>query len=145
MGTVDKYEDMIDSRDIEERISELEAMASPCNQCGGNLPVDGAPPCEQCLGTLEQSTRDIGENDELAALLALRDEAEGYSADWKYGSTLIRDSYFEDYAQQLAEDIGAIDASAKWPMSCIDWKQAARELQMDYTSVEFDGVTYWVR
>lgn len=27
--------------------------------------------------------------------------------------------------------------------SCAE--RAARELQMDYTSVEFDGITYWVR
>ena len=29
--------------------------------------------------------------------------------------------------------------------TCIDWAQAARELRMDYTSVDFDGVTYWIR
>ena len=32
-----------------------------------------------------------------------------------------------------------------WPYSCIDWEQAAEELQQDYMSVEFDGVTYWMR
>ena len=47
---------------------------------------------------------------------------------------LIRDSYSEDYAQELAEDNGAISSSdASWPNTCVDWKQAARELQMDYT------------
>jgi hypothetical protein len=30
-------------------------------------------------------------------------------------------------------------------MSCIDWDQAARELQVDYFDVDFDGVTYWIR
>ncbi len=84
-------------------------------------------------------------DEELKALLALQEEAEGYSEDWKYGSTLIRDSYFKEYAQDLADDIGAIDRQALWPLTCIDWDQAARELQMDYTSVEFDGITYWVR
>lgn len=78
-------------------------------------------------------------------LLALQDEAEGYAADWKYGEALIRDSYFKRYAMELAEDIGAIPDDAKWPCTCIDWDKAARELQMDYTSVEFAGITYWVR
>jgi hypothetical protein len=65
--------------------------------------------------------------------------------DWHYGVTLIRDSYFIDYARQFAEDIGATGDDAQWPATCIDWNQAAAELQMDYTPVEFDGVTYWAR
>lgn len=58
---------------------------------------------------------------------------------------LIADDYFVKYAQQLAEDIGAIRQNAEWPHSCIDWKQAARELRMDYTAYELDGDTYWGR
>ena len=76
---------------------------------------------------------------------ALADEASGYAADWPHGETLIRDSYFKDYAMELADDIGAIDNNASWPLTCIDWDQAARELQMDYSAVDFDGVTYWIR
>lgn len=82
---------------------------------------------------------------ELKVLEALEDEASGYAADWRYGETLIRDSYFEDYAKELAEDIGAIKNDAVWPNTCIDWAQAARELQQDYSCVKFDGVDYWVR
>lgn len=81
---------------------------------------------------------------DLAPLLALAEEGESLE-DWEYGAQLIRDDYFTDYAQQFAEDIGAIDSEARWPAYCIDWERAARELQMDYTPVEFDGVTYWAR
>lgn len=38
----------------------------------------------------------------------------------------------EDFAMQLANDIGAIDKNASWPQSCIDWEQAAKELMYDY-------------
>jgi hypothetical protein len=83
---------------------------------------------------------------ERAALVALAEEAEGYASDWADGAAvLIRDSYFETYAQELADDIGAINSDASWPNDCIDWERAARELQMDYTAVDFDGVTYWIR
>lgn len=82
---------------------------------------------------------------ELTVLDDLAAVASDYAPDWHYGETLIRDSYFQDYAQELAEDVGAIDAAATWPNTCIDWEWAARELQMDYTAVEFDGVTYWTR
>ena len=38
----------------------------------------------------------------------------------------------EDFAQQLAEDLGCISNDNKWPNYCIDWEYAAREVMMDY-------------
>jgi len=73
------------------------------------------------------------------------EEISGYSADWEYGTTLIRDSYFKEYAQDLAEEIGAIPSDAGWPNTCIDWDQATAELQMDYSSVTLAGIDYWIR
>ena len=40
----------------------------------------------------------------------------------------------EDFAQEMADQLGAIDKNASWPMNCIDWKFAARELMYDYSS-----------
>lgn len=113
---ISAFEDVIDSRDVIARIEFL----------------DGDEELTQY------------EADELVALQKLQSEAEG-SADWADGETLIRDSYFKEYAQELAEDIGAISSEASWPYTCIDWDQATRELQMDYGSADFDGVTYWIR
>ena len=59
--------------------------------------------------------------------------------------TMISDSYFKEYAQELAEDIGTINKSNEWPNYCIDWERAAAELKMDYTSVEVDSEMYWFR
>jgi hypothetical protein len=58
---------------------------------------------------------------------------------------IIEDGEFEEYAQDLAEDIGAIGPGAPWPVRCIDWAQAASELQQDYTSTTIAGTTYWFR
>ncbi len=129
--TISNADDLIDSRDVIERIEELEEM----------LPADAS---EVMPGTGEE-LQNIRE--ELATLKALEEQASDYAPDWEYGEILIRDSYFQDYAEQLAEDIGAIDTTKNygWPLNCIDWEQAARDLQMDYTAVDFDGVTYWVR
>jgi Antirestriction protein (ArdA) len=64
---------------------------------------------------------------------------------WEFGARFIRDSYFEEYAQELADDIGAINENAGWPNNYIDWEAAARELQYDYSEVDFDGIAYWTR
>lgn len=72
-------------------------------------------------------------------------EEEIGSKEWAHGLQLIADSYFEEYARELAEDIGAISGDERWPATCIDWEKAAGELQYDYSSVEFDGETYWYR
>lgn len=121
-------DDIIDSRDVIERIEELDA----------ELPDS---PGEVMPGTSEE-LEEIRK--ELAILRDLAKEGEG-SPDWPHGEQLIRDSYFEKYAQELAEDCGALTARTEWPNNCIDWAQAARELQEDYMGVEFDGVDYWIR
>lgn len=117
-------DDVIDSRDVIEAIDDLESELAEASRIDPDW---------------DDLTR------ELATLRDLRDEAADYAEDWEYGETLIRDSYFQRYAEELADDIGAIPSDAAWPLTCIDWQQAARELQIDYTAVEFDGVTYWVR
>jgi chromosome segregation ATPase len=59
--------------------------------------------------------------------------------------TLIAESDFEDYAREMAEDIGAINRHAAWPANCIDWEQAANELKMDYSVIELESTTYYYR
>jgi hypothetical protein len=134
-------EDTIDSRDVIARIEELRSDLDSLNDDIAD--AEGADATEAAQEVLKEWEEEYVE--ELRALEALASEAEGYAADWSYGETLIRDSYFKEYAQDLADDIGAVDRDAKWPNTCIDWDQAARELLQDYTSVDFDGVTYWVR
>jgi antirestriction protein len=113
-------DDVIDSRDVRHAIEDLTALRDDAD-----------------------FTEDDAED--LAALTNLAQQGEDAAADWHYGEQLIRDSYFADYAHELADDIGAVPDNLAWPLTCIDWEQAARELRMDYTPVEFDGVTYWTR
>jgi hypothetical protein len=120
-GDVDNSENIMDSRDVIARMDDLQAI------------IDD-----------EDSDADDKSDaaDELATLQSLADEG---ITEWEDGATLIRDSYFEEYAEQLAEDIGAIGRDAGWPLDHIDWAAAADALKMDYSSFEFDGVTYWAR
>lgn len=131
---IDNYEDVLDSRDIVARVEQLQAIREP-----GPVP-DGV------LEDEDYATDQDSLFAELATLENLIRDINYYSGDdAEDGVTLIRDSYFTSYAIELAEDLGAVPEEYTWPTSCIDWEKAARELQMDYTPVEFNGVTYWVR
>jgi antirestriction protein len=85
------------------------------------------------------------------ALQSLESEMQSWGADDlrdagdSYEPTMIAERDFVEYAQELAEDIGAVPADLTWPMYCIDWERAARELRHDYTSVTFDGDDYLIR
>lgn len=135
-STVDLSADVIDVRDIIARVLELRDERDEYNEKMGSPDAwDGVPD---------------GEPEELAMLEDILSELAGYGGDeefegdW-YPVQLIAESYFQEYAQDLAEDCGMVDTNARWPMNCIDWKQAACELQMDYTYILIHGTTYWYR
>jgi hypothetical protein len=119
MADLNKFQEIIDSRDVIERLKELTEIG------------------DAHLGVEEAA--------ELAFLTLFAAEFKDYAPDYEYGEMAIRDSHFKEYAQDLAEDIGAIDPNAAWPNDCIDWDLAVRELQTDYTQIKFDNVSYWVR
>lgn len=113
------HEDLLYSGDIIERLEELENL------------VD------------ENEPLDEDENEELKILQKVDKVGRDYIPDWVYGEILISDDYFEEYAQELSEDING--TSNEWPYYCIDWKLAAEQLQQDYTEIEIDGHPYWAR
>jgi hypothetical protein len=168
-------DDVIDSRSIIERIEELtefkdaldtarealteakDALTTAQTEANDNTDDEQADALAQAFDAANDAVSDaesaVGlaevdfgddEAEELRVLEALQEEGEGYS-DWRHGATLVRDSHFEQYAREFADEIGAIPKGATWPCTCIDWTQAAEELQQDYSSVEFGDVTYWIR
>ena len=149
-------DNVIDSRDIIKRIEELQEereglvdMVAECRDAVEAIDDTGEDRgnAVQALADAEETLRlwdEEEEGQELKALSDLADEASS-SPDWTYGETLIRDSYFKEYAMELAEEIGAIGENLDWPACHIDWDAAADALKQDYTSVDFDGVDYWIR
>lgn len=125
--------DIIDSRDIEERLDELALDIERVESEVTENP-DSAELAAELFDLKE----------EYSVLDALRSEAEGY-CDWLHGATLVRYSYFKEHAMNEAESLGLVSETDRWPMTCLDWDKAADELKMDYTSVEFDGIEYWVQ
>ena len=158
MSNIHNGQDIIDSRDIIARIEELESdretlvdavtdakeTLSDAQDDTSALSPEDKEDAQQAVTDAEEALASWEDAEELKALQSLAEEAEG-CGDWPDSKALIRDSYFQEYAEQLADDIGAIDSNATWPCNCIDWERAASELQYYYTSVDYDGVTYWVR
>ncbi len=139
MVTISNTDDVIDSRDVIERIEELEGEREALVEAITDAGADFLDETQKELADWDEENKA-----ELDALKALTEEAEGYSEDWRHGATLVRDSYFEDYARELLEDIGDIPRNLPHYL-VIDWEATARNIQMDYTAVDFDGVCYWVR
>jgi len=110
---INNNQDILDSRDIIEKIEELEEI-NP-------------------------------NSDELQILKSFASEA-SETPDWEFGEPLIRYSYFKDYAMELAEDCDLLKDTNNWPLNCIDWEKASRELQCDkYFTADFGEITYFVR
>lgn len=167
MADIDNNEDIIDSRDVIKRLAELESERSdledeateareafeekvgkPYDEASAEEIDEKDANDEEAAFLAKQAAVtewDADNGDDLKALKSLDEQASGYASDWRHGASLIRDSHFQRYAEQTAEDLGLIQRKVSWPYTCIDWEKAAYELQMDYTSVDYDGVTYWIR
>jgi len=98
---------------------------------------------EEIKGLIALIMNDIGGiEEELNPIKEFADKAENYSADWNRGATLIREDYFySHYAQELCEyETGEIPSYI-----VIDWEATADNLLQDYTGIELNGVTYYIR
>ena len=162
-NNVSNTDNIIDSRDLITMHEELKAERDELVAAVSNAEEGLKEHCKNTEGEffivfrlteeLEQKVEDAkveletweSDND-WTALDEFVTEAEGYAnGDWHHGTTLIADDYFETYAREYAEDIGAIDKKAKWPNTRIDWEAAAEDLKADYSCVTWDGNDYWIR
>ena len=106
----------------------------------------GGPPSDGWSWELDGDEQEYERLVRLRELIDLMENASMDSA--KDGIFAIEDSDFEDYAQELAEEVCAdwrLIRDGRWPFSCIDWEKAADELKVDYTEFEWQGYTYWTR
>lgn len=126
MAQLDGTDDVFDSREVIERIAELESELE-------DLDAD------------DDYDEIIELRDELTALIEFRDEYDGLFGDsFKDGITFIHEDYFTDAMKELCEDIGYLpEGTPEWLV--IDWDETADNLRADYSEAEFRGSTYWAR
>lgn len=159
----DKYGD---SRDIEKIITDLEGdieiikddiqdLQDELSDLDDNLEEDASSEeieeyhkeedrINKEIESKEAKKADVEE--ELEKYTDFRDEFEGYCDNWKYGATLIREDYFTDYIKNnLIPDVygEVFENIPSWLESNIDWDGVASDFQVDYTSGEIEGITYW--
>jgi len=144
----------IDTRDLYKRQQELQGLKEAVESAREELKeAEDALADHGSQGELETAVNDaqtalddakaeFGE-DEQTELEEL-DNLESEISDWRHGEILIPENEFEDYARELADDIGGTKGG-EWPFTCIDWERAAKELAMDYTTVSYQGEDYYVR
>ena len=123
MTNLDLTDDMIDVRDIIARIEELDSIFV------SSVGPKAIPELKQLLDLMTE-LKGLGGD-------------EKWRGDW-YPITLIRDSYFKEYTQELLEDCGDLPANIPHYIA-IDWETTARNIRVDYTQVDILGSTYWTR
>lgn len=159
---VNNNEATIDSRDVIARIEELESdletvyddakeeFREQYDELVANKEIDEEEIdfdewVETKIPELDEwvKAQDSEDANELKILKAVAEEGEGYG-DWNYGATLIRESYFTKYCEELCKDIGDVPRNMPSYIE-IDWEATAENLKADYTEITFDGVTYYMR
>jgi hypothetical protein len=125
-------EDVFDSRDAEETREELQDRADAYEAWQAD--PENEKECEPL------------DEDEAELLKTLTTLADDVGSEWSHGVGFIRESYFEDYAREMADDCGYIKDAGDNPLiQCIDWKEWAELVQQDYSSAEIGGVTFYYR
>lgn len=148
----------LDTRELYERKCELEELRDAVTSAKEELEEaeetfesaeeDEADAAEKAVDDASQvvtdAEADFGD-DEKAELAELEELENDIGREFMHGTEMIPESAFEDYARQLAEYSGTYERDASWPLNCIDWEQAAKELQQDYILLSYQGADYWVR
>lgn len=90
--------------------------------------------------TVERQIVELSES--LGILMKLRESFPGTPTEWEKGTILIKDEFFENHIKQIvAEQL----TESAWLLPHIDWPEAACSRLHGYLSINFEGVTYWVK
>ena len=131
--------DYLDTRDLQERIDELENEIEELEEeLEKSVEDEDTEENELCTKRIEEWHE---ENDEeLKELNDLKDEV----PEWSYGNTLVPDEEWIDYVQELLTDCDILPKDIPWYIE-IDWEKTADNIAADYGTVDYQGKTYYYR
>ena len=137
----------LDTRDLQEQIDNLESEIEDLNEYLEDLDKDLIS-CGSDFELLtvqdeiekgKEQLQDL--RNELQPLLDLKYEG---IPEWDYGATLIPESDWEEYVEDLLKDCGYVPNDVPWWI-VIDWAATADNVAADYSTVDYDGDTYYYR
>ena len=148
---MDFTESIIDTRDIQDRIdeieSDIESLEDEITELSEEIDeldeenADDKNEIDLKLDDIEDKRGQIEDlQEELSMLLDVRSEVPEFS----YGETLIYEDYWIEYVQELCEDCGYISKDFPYWIE-IDWEATAKNVAMDYSTIELYGNTYYFR
>lgn len=114
----------------------MEDLDKDLGMCGSEIEILST---KHEIYKFQEQLQDL--RDELQPLLDLKAED---IPDWDYGATLIPESDWEEYVEDLVKDCGYISNDVPWWI-VIDWAATADNIAADYSTVDYDGDTYYYR
>ena len=136
---ISNTDDTIYSRDVIERLEELQAeLIEARDDSGSTTEIDVwiNDMADDENGMFQDAAK------EYMALQSLAGQGEQYAPDWNYGEQLIRDSYFESAMDEMVADCYELPKDLpSWMIVTYDYDA----LRQDYTEIDFDGVAYLIR
>ena len=149
--------DIIDSREVQglydDLISEQEDLEQAIKDARADLklareeydPLEGDGSVDEALEALDDAEQELeGFNADHASLMRDIEDAMEQVSDWQYGETLIHERHWEEYVEELCNELGYVNTKDVWWIE-IDWRATAKNVAMDYTTVDFIGHTYYAR
>ena len=83
---------------------------------------------------------------ELDIIAEINELEEEIGSEFEYGVTLIEEDDFEEYCEELCNEIGYISKDTPSLITNnIAWEGIADDMRQDYSEVEFKGITYLYR
>ncbi|UIS25308.1 hypothetical protein [Erythrobacter phage vB_EliS-L02] len=163
MADITNRDDFIDTRDLIKAIEDLEGDREAYQEDVENAESayddfiensddedpEASQEARELADDIDKARRALteweeDEAEELAALKAFAEQVEGYCPDYLHGETLIRETYFTEYAEDLVKDAYGLPSDLP-SFIVIDWEATAENVKQDYSEAEYDGVTYYFR
>lgn len=138
MPTID-HGDMIDIRDLAELATECDDILAE-----EEPDEDEAQEARETLEKLASFCKELGYWDvDPTVAESVSDQLQSIGDN---EPTLIAESYFVDYCEELVKDIGDLPTNLPGYLeNNINWQGVADDLKVDYNSVTLDGTDYYTR